>query len=443
MAKILVIDDEEYIGWVIKKAFEGTDNEIHLALNGKEGIKEFHSRDFDLVFLDLRLPDMDGMDILSKLKMLKPDILVIIITAHGSIDTAIESMKKGAFDYITKPFDVNELLIQAQKAAEISSLREEVNYLRNEAVKEEINDSLLLSNEEKLKAIAESSANVLIIGESGTGKETAARRIHRLSTRHRYPFISINCCAVSDSEIENELFGYENETFSGNRQRTTGKFELAGKGTIFIDEIGELSLSLQVRLLRVLEEKEFQRVGGSKKIKFEARVVTATNKNLLDCINNDEFREDLYYRLNVLQLELLPLRERKEDISDLINFFLKKYDLNEKIREIKPDAIKLLKSYHWPGNIRELENVIERIVILSTEPVIRYFDLPIEIINQKKSPKEPIIYFPEEGISLENVEKQLILKALKMCEQNQSRAAQFLDITRSALIYRMQKYKIN
>lgn len=442
MAKILVIDDEEYIGWVIKKSFEGTEHEVQCSITGAEGLKRFNSESFDLVFLDLRLPDMDGMDILSELKNLKPGIVVIIITAHGSIDTAIESMKKGAFHYITKPFDVNELLLQAEKASEIASLREEVNFFRTEAVKD-VEELIPLNKEEKLKPIAEASAAVLITGEYGTGKGTAARKIHLLSSRAHYPFITVNCSSIQDSQIENELFGYEYEDSENKLHRTIGKLELSGKGTIFIENIGELSLPLQVKLLRLMEQKQFQRVGGYSKIKFEARIIASANKGLVEAIEKGLFREDLYYRLNVIQLHIPPLRERKEEISELINLFLRKYDTNGKVKEITPEAMKLLKAYHWPGNIRELQNVIERIVILSSDSIIRYSDIPVEIINEKKSAKDPIIYFPEEGINLENVEKQLILKALKLCQQNQSKAAQLLGITRSALIYRMQKYQIN
>lgn len=439
MGKILVIDDEEYIGWVVKKAFETTDNEVFLSFTGEEGLLEFQRNSFDVVFLDLRLPDRDGMDILVELKKLRPDIAVIVITAHGSIDTAIESMKKGAFDYITKPFDVDELILQAGKAMEVARLKDEVNYLRSEATKD-ISYASFISNNEKmnfiyksLNQIGETSATVLITGESGTGKELIARRIHSLSSRKNKPFIVFNCGAFPENLLENELFGYENNL---------GKFEFADKGTIFLDEIGDLSLSAQAKLLRFLEEKEFQRIKSSSNIKVDVRIIASTNKNLKEAIEKGHFREDFYYRLNVIPVELPPLRERKEDISGLIDIFIKKYDIHKKIKTITPEALKLLRSYHWPGNIRELENVIERIVILNNDSSIKAENLPIEIYDARKKAKGSVIYFPEEGINLEEVEKELIIKALNMSGQNQSRAAQLLGITRSALIYRMQKYRI-
>lgn len=449
MSKILVIDDEQYIGWVIKKTFEATENEVYLTLDGKSGLMELQKQSFDIVFLDLRLPDIDGMELLAQLKKLQQDIVVIIITAHGSIDTAIESMKKGAFDYITKPFDVDELLLQAEKAMEIGKLREEVGYLREENIKE-VEETRFISNNEKLNAVfnsmkqvAEISATVLITGERGTGKEIVARRIHQLSNRANKPFVIFNSSAAREDLIEQELFGYEKGAFIGAVQRKLGKFELADKGTIFLSEVSEMSLSMQVKLLEVLQEKEFQRVGGNSKIKIDVRLIAATNKSLLKLALAGEFREDLYYKINVIPLELPPLRERREDIEGLINGFIKRYDSKSQVSGINSEAMKLLKNYYWPGNLRELENVIERIVILNQEPCIKPNCLPIEILGQIKNIKEPIIYFPEEGINLEAVEKDLILKALKLSEQNQSKAALLLGITRSALIYRMQKYQIN
>lgn len=449
MSKILVIDDEQYIGWVIKKTFEATENEVYLTLDGKSGLMELQKQSFDIVFLDLRLPDIDGMELLAQLKKLQQDIVVIIITAHGSIDTAIESMKKGAFDYITKPFDVDELLLQAEKAMEIGKLRGEVGYLREENIKE-VEETRFISNNEKLNAVfnsmkqvAEISATVLITGERGTGKEIVARRIHQLSNRANKPFVIFNSSAAREDLIEQELFGYEKGAFIGAVQRKLGKFELADKGTIFLSEVSEMSLSMQVKLLEVLQEKEFQRVGGNSKIKIDVRIIAATNKSLLKLALAGEFREDLYYKINVIPLELPPLRERREDIEGLINGFIKRYDSKSQVSGINSEAMKLLKNYYWPGNLRELENVIERIVILNQEPCIKPNCLPIEILGQIKNIKEPIIYFPEEGINLEAVEKELILKALKLSEQNQSKAALLLGITRSALIYRMQKYQIN
>ncbi|KOA20605.1 transcriptional regulatory protein ZraR [Clostridium homopropionicum DSM 5847] len=449
MGRILVIDDEEYIGWIIQKTFENTDNEVLTALDGKSGILEVHKKNFDLVFLDLRLPDMDGMKVLEELKKIQKDIIVIIITAHGSIDTAIESMKRGAFDYITKPFDVDELMIQAEKAMEIGRLKGEVKYLRDEEAKKISSEEFHSKNEKlnliykAMEQIGKAEAAVLITGENGTGKKVIARRLHQLSNRQNGPFITFNCGAISDEKAEEELFGYEKDSLRNYEEKRLGKFELANKGTIFLDDIEEMSLNMQLKLLRVLEEKEIQRVGEKENIKVDVRVIAASNKDLKEAVSNGTFREELYYKLNVIPIEIPPLRERKEDISDLVDLFIRKYDMHNKIKGISSEALKMIRNYHWPGNIRELENVIERIVILSNEPYIKSTELPIEILDQRKKAKEPIIYFPEEGISLEEVERELIIKALSMSKNNQSKAAQLLGITRSALIYRMQKYLIN
>ncbi|MBU3102145.1 MULTISPECIES: sigma-54-dependent transcriptional regulator [Clostridium] len=449
MGKILVIDDEEYIGWIIKKAFEGTDNEVYLTLNAKEGILEVQKSNFDVVFLDLRLKDMDGMVVLENLKKIQKDIAVIIITAHGSIDTAIESMKKGAYDYITKPFDIEELIIQAEKAMELSHLRGEVNYLRSVEAKRLKNEDFISKNEKmnliykSINQIASSAATVLITGESGTGKELMARKIHKLSVRSKEPFIILNCGILSDDLAEGEIFGVPKEANGNNDSRKLGKLELANHGTIFLGDVGEMSPNMQVKFLRVIEEKEIQNAYGNGNSKIDVRVIASTNNDLVEAIEAGTFREDFYYKLNIVPINIPPLRDRKEDIRELLNLFIKKYDTYRKIKGIIPEAMKLLKNYHWPGNIRELENVVERIVILATEPYIKAVDLPLEILGLRKKSKETIIYFPEEGINLENVERELIIKALGMSGYNQSKTAGLLGITRSALIYRMQKYNIN
>lgn len=449
MGKILVIDDEAYIGWVIKKSFEKTEHEVFLCLTAKDGLIKFEEQSFDVVFLDLRLPDMDGMDVLIELKKIQPDIVVIIITAHGSIDTAIESMKKGAFDYLTKPFDIDELLLQVDKALEMLNLQGEVKYLRNEKTKE-IDECKFESNNEKLnfifksiEQIAKTSAPILITGENGTGKEMLAKRIHQKSLRQKYPFITLDCGIVTEEFIDNELFGNEKSVDTGGEKKKTGIFELANKGVIFLDGVDKLSLKVQGKLVKILQDKEFIKAGTNNIIKIDVRIISSTNKVLLENIEQGKFREDLYYILNVIPIVLPALRDRKEDIKNLVEFFIKKYDSVGKVRIVTLEAMKLLKNYYWPGNIRELKNVIERIVLLNGEQSIKASALPLEIQGQIKNIKDPIIYFPEEGINLEKVEKDLIIKALNLSGQNQSKAAQLLGITRSALIYRMQKFLIN
>lgn len=448
MDKILVIDDEEYIGWVIKKSFEKTEHEVFLCQTAKDGLVKVQEENFDLVFLDLRLPDMDGMDVLIELKKIQPDIVVIIITAHGSIDTAIESMKKGAFDYLTKPFDIDELIIQADKAVELLRLKGEINYLRNEKTKE-MGEYNFTSNNESLNLvyksinqIAQASAPIFITGENGTGKEILAKRIHQESPRAKYPFMTLDCGIMTEDYMDIELFGNEKIATIGAEQKKLGILELANKGTMFLDGIDKLSLKVQGKLFKVLQDKEFKKQGINSTIKIDIRIIAATNKNLMEAIDQGKFREDLYYTLNVIPLTLPPLRERKEDIKDLVKAFIKKYDSVGKITNVTPEAMKLLKNYYWPGNLRELKNVIEKIVILSDESCIKASALTLEIQGQIKNVKDPIIYFPEEGINLEKVERDLIIKALNLSGQNQSKAAQLLGITRSALIYRMQKFMI-
>lgn len=448
MSKILVVDDEEYMGWIIQKAFTKLDFEVNVALRGKEGLKIIENDSVDLVLLDLRMPDIDGMEVLKQIKILQPDLPVIIITAHGTIDTAIQSMKEGAFDYITKPFDIDELILLVQKAAEMGRLKNEVVYLRNQVnlknntIQYESQNSKMQQVISICNQVAESNATVLITGESGTGKEVMARFIHERSLRNNKSFIPINCAALPENLLESELFGYEKGAFTGAVSRRIGRFELAQGGTIFLDEIGEMSLNMQVKLLRVLQEREVQRVGGNSSIKVDVRIIAATNKNLVQAIEKGVFREDLYYRLNVVPVELPPLRFRKEDISGLINIFIKKYDVQGRIKGITEEAMELIEGYKWPGNIRELENVIERLVILSRESYIEPGQLPAEILNNEKNEEDNIIYFPKQGIDLEKVEKDLIIKSLKMSDGNQTKAAELLSITRSALIYRMQKYDI-
>jgi two-component system NtrC family response regulator len=427
LGNILVIDDEEYMGWVIKKSFEATSYKVDLCLEGKSGIMQVEKNNYDLVFLDLRLPDMDGMEVLQRLKKMQQDIMVVIITAHGSIDTAIESMKMGAFDYITKPFDIDEILLLADKAMDLLRLKREVNYLRGERAKE-INEIAPVSSNPELNTvfnslhkIAASNASILITGESGTGKKSLARRIHQLSGREDYPFIEIDCSTITE----------------------LGNMELAHKGTVYLHGVDSMNLNLQCNLLNFILDKDDKNIPDNQAAAADIRIIASSKTNLKQHIENGSFREDLYYKLSVIPIFIPPLRERKQDIKDLVDSFIRKYDSSGEINQITPEAMKLLKNYTWPGNIRELENVIERITILNQQSTVKADALPVEILNQFENTKDPIIYFPEEGINLEKVERDLIIKALKISGQNQSRAAQLLGITRSALIYRMQKHGIN
>ncbi|CCO09467.1 sigma-54-dependent transcriptional regulator [Desulforamulus hydrothermalis] len=449
MNKILIIDDEEHMCWALEKGLRQEGYHVLTTTRAREGLELIRKETPSLVILDLKMPELDGLEVLLRAKDLLPKLPVIMITAHGTIDTAIEAMKLGATDYITKPFDLDELKLVVKQALMVSQLQEEVSFLRSELNKKYgqiIGNSQVIQDVCALiEKVADSNATVLITGESGTGKEVTALSIHQLSSRRDKPFVPINCAALPESLLESELFGHEKGAFTGAVARKLGRFELANQGTLFLDEVTEMPLSMQVKLLRVLQEKQFERVGGTESIKVDVRVIAATNRDPVECIRKGTFREDLYYRLNVLPIHLPPLRERSEDIPLLVMHFLQKFNPSQE-QLISPEAMTLLKAYQWPGNIRELQNVIERAVILSQGQEIKPRHLPKEIqkldSDKGKAAQGLIINFPDDGISFEEVEKELIIKALAKSNGNQTRAAQLLGITRSALLYRAQKYQI-
>lgn len=445
--KILIIDDEEHMCWALKKAMQQEGYEALTATSGSKGIEILKEKGPSLVLLDLKMPGMDGLEVLKIIKEIHPKIPVIMITAHGTIETAIEAMKLGADDYITKPFDLDELKIVVAQALKYSNLVSQVSFLRSELSKkygEIIGESAAIKEVIMLiDRVAATNASVLITGESGTGKEITALTIHQASPRKEYPFVAVNCAALPEQLLESELFGHEKGAFTGAAALKPGRFEIADKGTIFLDEIGEMSPTMQAKLLRVLQERAFERVGGTETLHVDVRIISATNIDIKKAVEEGKFREDLYYRLNVVHIHLPPLRERKEDIPLLVNYFLKKYMLGTyPVKKISPEAMELLMNYHWPGNIRELQNVIERSIIICPGDTILPEHLPKELQQQQSNAVETIVHFPDTGISLEEVEKQLILTALKKSKGNQTKAAQLLGITRSALIYRSQKYNI-
>lgn len=433
--------------WALKKLLIKEGLKVLSAENGEEALKIFRSEEPDLVILDIKMPIMDGIEVLRNIKDLNPNTPVIMITAHGSIEVAVEAMKIGALDYISKPFDNEELRVTIRKALEYKRLNDEVNYLK-EVLKEKtpkiIYKSKVMDNLIKLvHQVAPTEATILISAESGTGKELIADLIHQYSNKNSGPLIKVNCGALPETLLESELFGYEKGAFTGAVSRKKGKFELAQRGTIFLDEVSEISEAMQVKLLRVLQEKEFQRVGGEETIKGDFRVIAATNKDLKEMVDNQEFREDLYYRLNVIPISIPPLRERKEDIPLLIDYFINKYSLQmgkEKM-EISEKALNMMINYNWQGNIRELQNIIERCVILSFGNVITEKNLPREITNAVYNIDKDFV-LPEDGILLEDVEKELIIQALERTEFNQTKAAKLLGISRHTLMYRIDKYNI-
>jgi DNA-binding NtrC family response regulator len=446
MQRILIIDDEKNMRWILERGLKPLGYHVSSASHGLEGIESAKADEPDLVILDLKMPGIDGVETLKRLKSIYPKLPIIMITAHGTMETAIEAMKCGATDYIIKPFDLEEMKIVIQKNLAVQDLVKEVDFLRSELY-QKYNSQNIIGQSPSMQQIfamidrvADSNATVMIYGESGTGKELVARAMHFNSPRKEKPYIQVNCAALPESLLESELFGHEKGAFTGAVARRQGRFELAHQGTLFLDEIGEISLAMQAKLLRVLQEKTFERVGGIETIKVDVRIVAATNRNLQAAIKEGTFREDLYYRLNVIPLQLPALRERKEDIPLLVQYFLDKHDIKKRIQDIDPDAMKALVNYQWPGNVRELENVLERAIIIAPGNRIMCDQVPLDSSKKPQEVQSIIADIPDEGISLEEVEKLLIMKALAKAEGNQTKAAQLLKISRHTLLYRMEKY---
>lgn len=452
--KILVIDDEEFITRSLKQHFEKEECEVFTAANGEDGIEIFKAEAPDIVILDLNMPGMGGIEALKIIRNLSSDVIIIIITAHGDIETAVSTIKIGAYDFVEKPFELDRISVLIKKALETVHLKREVTFLREEkfdtySFNNFIGESLVMKDVIALaKKVAASDANTILIqGESGTGKSLLSRAIHYHSARASQPFVEITCTAIPEALIESELFGYEKGSFTDAKVSKKGLFEVASGGTIYLDEIGDIKLSTQAKLLRVLEEKTFKRVGGLKDIKVNVRIVATTNKKDLEAaVREGDFRADLYYRLKVFPIYLLPLRERREDIIPLamhhINRFNKEFKKN--VKSISPDAVKLLLNYPWHGNARELRNVVERICILEDTDIIYPRHLPSEIVDfvDSGAGEGTSIALPSEGLSLKNVEKDLIVQALKKADHNQTKAARLLGISRDALRYKMQKFNL-
>ncbi len=449
---VLVVDDEvgtrESIKMILKH-----DYEIFLAKDAEEAFLQIKDRSPDIILLDIILPDIDGLKVLEKIKRNDPDMIVIMITATKTIKTAVEAMKLGAYDYVTKPFDIDELRLIINRALSTQALEKEVKYLRKEIDKSFnfgniIGNSKVMENIFKVvRQIADSRSTVLIMGESGTGKELVSRAIHYNSNRKNYPFVTINCAAIPETLIESELFGHERGAFTNAIEKKLGRFEIAHHGTLFLDEIGELSLTTQAKILRFLEEKEFNRVGGSKTIKVDVRLITATNRDLNQLIKKGGFREDLYYRINVVPIVIPPLREKKEDIPLLLEHFIKKFNSenNKKVKGVSKEAFELMTNYDWPGNIRELENLIERIVNLTSNEYIQPNELPFSLINIPKinGLKESVLNGKVSFLEAEEeFEKEIILDALRKTNYIQSHAAEILGMSRRILKYKMDKLRI-
>jgi two-component system response regulator AtoC len=449
---VLIVDDEvgarESLRMILK-----TDYAVLLAKDGEEAILQIREHSPDVILLDIILPDLDGLKLLEKIKQKETDAIVIMITATKTVKTAVEAMKLGAYDYVTKPFDVDELRLIISRALSTQALEKEVRYLRKEIDKSFVFENIIGKSKAMkeifgmVRQIADSKSTVLVMGESGTGKELISRAIHYNSNRKNYPFVTINCAAIPETLIESELFGHERGAFTNAIEKKLGRFEMAHQGTLFLDEIGELSLATQAKILRFLEEKEFIRVGGSKTIKVDVRLITATNRDLNQLLKKAAFREDLYYRINVVPIIIPPLRERKEDIPPLLDHFIKKYNEegHKKVKGVSKEALELIMNYEWPGNVRELENSIERVIALTSNEYIQPDELPIPLTNISKTNgiRESILSGKVSFLEAEEeFEKGIILDALKKTNYIQSHAAEMLGISRRILKYKMDKLGI-
>lgn len=446
---ILIVDDDEVMRETLSDVFAKMDYEVFATGTGMETIQSIHRQLIDLVLLDIRLPDMDGITVLKKIKEIDTDLMVVMMTAYSDVQTAVVAMKAGAYDYINKPFELDELKMLIQKAVETQSLRNEVRRLRRQHEGEDScvqiygNSPQVESIRELIQMIAQTPRTpVLIQGESGTGKELAANAVHYGSKRAHRPLIKINCSAIPENLLETELFGYEKGAFTDAKSTKKGLFELATGGTVVLDEIGDMNQYLQSKFLRVLETQSFMRVGGSREIHVDVRFIAASNKNLAEMVNTGEFRKDLYYRLKVMVLEIPPLRERREDILLLANLFVEEgnKELGRSITGISGEAKDLLLDYSWPGNVRELKNILERAMILSTKEEISPETLPIELREQLSAPRSVPLNLSE--FSLEAVERKHISEVLSMAKGNKSKAARSLGISRSTLREKLKKYAI-
>lgn len=445
--KILIIDDDASLRRVLEYNLLEAGYTVTAVASGEEGLLSLQHEQYPLVITDMKMPGIDGMGVLKGVKELSPETLVIIITAFGTIDIAVEAMKSGAYDYITKPFNRDGLLLTVAKALQFSALEAENRELKHELADRSDFKAIIGNSPEMAKIfqiiekVAPTEATVLITGESGTGKELIARSIHAKSARRNAPFIAVNCSAIPRDLLESELFGHVKGAFTGAVKDRAGKFELADSGTIFLDEIGELPLELQPKLLRTLQERTVEPVGGAALINLDLRIIAATNLDISKAMTEGLFREDLYYRLAVIPLHLPPLRERADDIPLLLKHFCIKH--GGAGVSFDQEATTALTGYEWPGNVRELENLIERILILRSSNSLTLNDIPDKVrqINRSRG-TDRVINLPEEGCSLEALEREIVMEALIRNGWNQTAAARFLRIPRHTLIYRMEKYKI-
>ncbi len=452
-AKILVVDDEKLIRWSLKENLEKENYEVFTAETGEKALELVNQELPDLILQDIKLPGINGLEILEHVKKLSEESLVIMMTAYGDVHTSVKAMKLGAYDFIEKPFDFDKLKLTVAKALETVDLKKEV-HVRRRQQKAQYGIENIVGQTDVMEVIfrmvykiAQSDATtVLLQGESGSGKDLIARAIHYQSTRNSKPYMEVNCTSLPETLIESELFGHEKGAFTDAKAMKKGLFELADGGTVLLDEIGDMPLNTQAKLLRVIENKAFKRLGGVKDIVVNVRIIAATNKDLREASAKGAFREDLYYRLKVFPIFLPSLLDRKEDIPLLVQYFIQQFnrEFKKNVKGVSPKTIEMLMDYHWPGNVRELKNVIERAIILESEEMILPEHLPPEIISPEESlhGDEDAIKLPKKGVSLNDVEKDLIKQALETARGNQVRAAKLLSLSRDTLRYRMKKYDL-
>jgi len=449
-ARILVVDDDENLRWVLQTQLEDMGYAVTTAADAQQALAVIEKDPPALVLTDLKMPGLSGLDLLEKIRVDYPELPVVLITAFGTIQSAVQAMKAGAYDYLTKPIDYDELAVVMDRVLDHFKLVEEVRTLRASLDRKYGFENIIGHSEALLTVLetaaraARSNATILIHAETGTGKELLARAIHFNSPRRDRPFITINCGTIPRDLLESELFGHVKGSFTGAMAHKAGKVELADQGTLFLDEIGEMPGELQVKVLRLLQQGEVEKVGATTPTRVDVRFIAATNRNLEAMIEDGAFREDLYYRLAVIPLELPPLRERAEDIPELLqHFFMKAKEKQGRPELVLPGPlVPYFQDYRWPGNIRELENVVERLVVLSRGDEITLADLPEHLRRERPATDMLQLELPSQGISLESVEKELLIKALEKFSGNQTHAAKYLDISRKALIYRMEKYGI-
>jgi DNA-binding NtrC family response regulator len=444
IGKILVVDDEANARTALAEILKDEGYSVETAADGFKALPKLRDFSPDVVLTDLKMPGMDGLELIGKVQELDPEIGVVIMTAFGAVDTAVQAMQKGAADYLTKPLNANELLIVLQRTLERCKLRREARAL-HERLDERFHFNNIIGASPEMQRVfktvqqvAPSRATVLITGQSGTGKELIAAAIHQNSPRKHGPFIKLHCAALAESLLESELFGHERGSFTGADRRREGRFELANGGTLFLDEIGEISPSVQVKLLRVLQEREFERVGGQQTLTTDVRVIAATNRDLKEMVSLGVFREDLYYRLNVVNLHMPSLADRRSDIGALAEHFIKKYaaENGKQGMNLSPDALALLRAYSWPGNVRELENVIERAVVLAPGEIIEPAHLPSDLTPSRSIQEGPQI----PGWTLADIERYAILRTLEAEGGSTSRAADVLGISVRKIQYKLQEY---